>query len=193
MQDDDTIEFSTKKLTGKQPAPNFKYRKVHGWPIMNQKVLTYLLDHNLCVEVYGCGDKKPSVMFENLAPRRESLINKGALMQASKEAQATPSQQTQPKVLKKPGQPILPAKPSQPVPAQQPAGSKVIPTRQTQNNVPLEQKIYTPPVNQGRTAPQPVRANAHPYSQNTGTAVRGNDHGHDKDKKKKKEDGCLIF
>ena len=59
MEGEDSLEFTTEKIIGRNKKPEFSYRKLHTYNNVTEKILNYLLNCNLCIEVFGYPDKKP--------------------------------------------------------------------------------------------------------------------------------------
>lgn len=184
--DGSRCEYNTKKMMGKHEKPTFKYTKLHNYNPVNESVLSYLLNYNLAIEVYGCHDKKPPQLFKD-APRKDTNtdineLNKARNMINEKEMQrkSLNSNSKVPQMSKN----------------NQPKGISLREAAQ-QKTLPNEQRVYTPPPPMMKSSPnknsqQAQNFNAH-QSQHQ-SSRHSDDHKSSKRSGKKQEsEKCQIF
>ena len=172
QSDGTTCEYNTKKIGGKNQNPSFKYRKLHNFNPVTESTLSYLLNYNLAIEVYGCYDKRPAQLFKEHVKVKE--IDTAEIMKAQQRINAPPMQKRQSEVNKQ----------NQ---SKDAAQLKTINLRNhaQEKALPVEQRVYTPP--------QPIKSPNKGYQQQQNPPPQDNRGRKKSSNDDKKKDGCMIF
>lgn len=167
QMDEDVTEYHTKKFKGKHQYPNFKYKKIHTYECVNEKILSYLLNHNLCIEVFGYGEKKKALPFKD--PKRDTDLSTPNMV-----LHTTPGKPVQ--KITNAHKPMAQIDPN--------SGIKNLTSHSSGNFVTAlkekEKQIYTPPIQQTRGRP-------------VNSIRRGQEPTPPVANVKKKKDDCRIF